>query len=66
MAPKTGLERPRRELTRNSLIRTEPRAVVSPEWGGKKVRVPLEDDAVVTDRGVEWPYPVNDHILLIR
>jgi hypothetical protein len=40
--------------------------VVSPEWGGKKVRVPLEDDAVVTDRGVEWPYPVNDHILLIR
>ena len=38
----------------------------APEWGGKKVRIPLEDDAVVTDRGVEWLYPVNDLILLIR
>jgi Xaa-Pro aminopeptidase len=38
----------------------------APEWGGKKVRIPLEDDAVVTERGVEWLYPVNDRILLIR
>jgi Xaa-Pro aminopeptidase len=38
----------------------------APEWGGKKVRIPLEDDAVVTDRGVEWLYPVNNRILLIR
>ncbi|NIP58920.1 MAG: M24 family metallopeptidase, partial [Gemmatimonadetes bacterium] len=29
----------------------------APEWGGAKVRIPLEDDAVVTDRGVEWLYP---------
>jgi hypothetical protein len=35
------------------------------EWGGKKVRIPLEDDAIVTERGVEWLYPVNNHILLI-
>lgn len=37
-----------------------------PEWGGKKLRVPLEDDAVVTARGVEWLYPVNERVLLIR
>ncbi|MFN8061801.1 MAG: M24 family metallopeptidase [Vicinamibacterales bacterium] len=37
----------------------------APEWGGKKVRVPLEDDAIVTERGIEWMYPVNRRILLI-
>ena len=37
----------------------------APEWGGKKVRIPLEDDAIVTERGVEWMYPVNNRILLI-
>jgi Xaa-Pro aminopeptidase len=38
----------------------------APEWGGAKVRIPLEDDAVVTARGVEFPYPPNQRILLIR
>lgn len=37
-----------------------------PEWGGKKLRIPLEDDAIVTNRGVEWLYPVNQSVLLIR
>ena len=37
-----------------------------PEWGGKKLRIPLEDDAIVTSRGVEWLYPVNQQVLLIR
>lgn len=37
-----------------------------PEWGGKKLRIPLEDDAVVTARGVEWLYPVIQRIALIR
>ncbi len=36
------------------------------EWGGSKVRIPLEDDAIVTARGVEWLYPINQRILLIR
>jgi Xaa-Pro aminopeptidase len=35
-------------------------------WGGKKVRIPLEDDAIVTSRGVEWVYPVNQRLLLVR
>ena len=38
----------------------------APEWGGKKVRIPLEDDAIVTERGVEWLYPVNSRILIIK
>jgi len=38
----------------------------APEFGGKKVRIPLEDNAVVTDRGVEWLYPVNQRILLVK
>lgn len=37
-----------------------------PEWGGKKLRIPLEDDAVVTERGVEWVYPVNRRVLIIK
>ena len=37
-----------------------------PEWGGKKLRIPLEDDAIVTERGVEWLYPVNQRVQLIK
>lgn len=37
-----------------------------PEWGGAKARIPLEDDAMVTHRGVEWFYPINDGIRLIK
>ncbi len=37
-----------------------------PEWDGRKLRIPLEDDAVVTERGVEWLYPVADRIRVIR
>lgn len=37
-----------------------------PQWDGAKVRIPLEDNAVVTERGVEWLYPVADEILMIR
>ncbi len=38
----------------------------NPDWGGKKVRIPLEDDAVVTPRGAEWLVPANRRILLVR
>jgi Xaa-Pro aminopeptidase len=37
-----------------------------PEWNGKKLRVPLEDDAIVTERGVEWLYPINPKVLVIK
>jgi Xaa-Pro aminopeptidase len=38
----------------------------APEWGGKKVHIHLEDDALVTERGIEWLYPVNSRILVIQ
>ena len=37
-----------------------------PEWNGQKLRIPLEDDAIITERGVEWLYPVADRILVIK
>lgn len=40
--------------------------VPSSAWGGKKVRIPLEDNAVVTARGVEWLSPVAERLRVIR
>ena len=37
-----------------------------PEWGGAKARIPLEDDAIVTERGVEWIYPIIQRIRVIK
>lgn len=37
-----------------------------PEWGGKKVRIGYEDNAIVTENGVEWLYSPADRILIIR
>lgn len=37
-----------------------------PEWGGAKLRIPLEDDALLTNRGIEWIYPINPKVLLIK
>ncbi len=55
------------ELRPTNLLSIELFAYTSmPEWGGKKLRVPLEDDAVLTERGIEWLYPANRRLLLIR
>jgi len=55
------------ELRPGTLISVELFAyTANRDWGGAKVRIPLEDDAVVTERGVEWLYPVNSRILLIK
>ncbi|MEJ8566261.1 M24 family metallopeptidase [Elongatibacter sediminis] len=55
------------ELRPGTLISIELFAYTAhPGWNNAKVRIPLEDDAVVTERGVEWLYPVADRILLIK
>ena len=55
------------ELKPSNLISIEFFAYTKvPEWGGKKLRVALEDDAVITERGVEWLYPINPRVLLIK
>ncbi len=55
------------ELRPGTLISVELFAyTANPEWGNAKVRIPLEDDAVVTERGVEWLYPVTQRILVVK
>jgi Xaa-Pro aminopeptidase len=55
------------ELRPGTLISVELFAyTANPEWGNAKIRIPLEDDAVVTERGVEWLYPVNSRILVVK
>ena len=36
------------------------------EWGGKKLRIPIEDDAIVTENGVEFLHSANYRLLVIR
>ncbi len=55
------------ELRPGTLISVELFAyTANPEWNGAKIRIPLEDDAVVTERGVEWLYPATDRLLIIK
>jgi Xaa-Pro aminopeptidase len=55
------------ELRPSTLISVELFAyTANPDWDNAKIRIPLEDDAVVTSRGVEWLYPVADRILVIK
>jgi Xaa-Pro aminopeptidase len=55
------------ELKNSNLLSIELFAYTKiPEWGGKKLRIPLEDDAIVTERGIEWLYPVNRKILVVK
>lgn len=37
-----------------------------PEWGGKKLRIGIEDDVIITENGVEWLCPEIERISLIR
>jgi Xaa-Pro aminopeptidase len=36
------------------------------EWGGKKLRVPIEDNAILMEHGVQFLHPANYRLLVIR
>ena len=36
------------------------------EWGGNKVPVNIEENALITNRGIEWLHPPQNRVLLIR
>jgi Xaa-Pro aminopeptidase len=36
------------------------------EWGGKKLRIPIEDDAVLMEHGIQFVHPANYRLLTIR
>ena len=36
------------------------------EWGGKKLRIPIEDDAILMEQGIQFLHPANYRLLVIR
>jgi len=55
------------EIKPNSLIAFE-FIVFTPaeEWGGNKVPVCVEENALITERGIEWVHPPQERVLVIR
>jgi Xaa-Pro aminopeptidase len=55
------------EVRPNSIISVE-FIVFTPadEWGGKKVPVNIEENALITHRGIEWLHPPQERVLVIR
>ena len=55
------------EIRPNSLIAFE-FIVFTPaeEWGGNKVPVCVEENALITERGIEWVHPPQEKVLVIR
>lgn len=37
-----------------------------PEWGGKKLRIPIEDDAILMEDGIQFLHPANYRLLVVR
>jgi Xaa-Pro aminopeptidase len=36
------------------------------EWGGKKLRIPIEDDAVLMEHGIQFLHPANYRLLVVK
>ena len=36
------------------------------EWGGAKLRIPIEDDAILTDVGIQFLHPAHYRLLVIK
>ncbi|MEW6322817.1 MAG: M24 family metallopeptidase [Acidobacteriota bacterium] len=36
------------------------------EWGGRKLRIPIEDDAILMEHGIQFLHPANYRLLVIR
>jgi len=55
------------EVRPNAFLALEFRIFMpSEEWGGKKIPVSIEENVVITERGLEWVHPPQNQILLIR
>jgi Xaa-Pro aminopeptidase len=37
-----------------------------PEWGGKKLRIPIEDDAMLMEHGIQFVHAANYRLLVIK
>jgi Xaa-Pro aminopeptidase len=36
------------------------------EWGGKKLRIPVEDDAILMEHGIQFLHPANHRLLVVK
>jgi len=36
------------------------------EWGGRKLRIPIEDDAILMEHGIQFLHPANYRLLVVR
>jgi Xaa-Pro aminopeptidase len=36
------------------------------EWGGRKLRIPIEDDAILMEQGIQFVHPANYRLMVIR
>ena len=55
------------EIRPNSLISVEFIVFVpAAEWGGNKVPVRIEENALITEHGIEWIHPPQNRILVIH
>jgi Xaa-Pro aminopeptidase len=36
------------------------------EWGGRKLRIPIEDDAILMEHGVQFLHPAGHRLLVIK
>lgn len=36
------------------------------EWGGAKLRIPIEDDAILTEDGIQFVHPANYRLLIVK
>ncbi len=60
-------EKGKYEVMPNAFLSLEFRIYVpADEWNGKKITVAIEENVLVTERGIEWLYPPQDKVLLIR
>jgi Xaa-Pro aminopeptidase len=37
-----------------------------PEWSGKKLRIPIEDDAMLMEQGIQFLHPANYRLLVVK
>ncbi|MCC7178556.1 MAG: M24 family metallopeptidase [Acidobacteria bacterium] len=37
-----------------------------PEWGGAKLRIPIEDDAILMEDGIQFLHPANYRLLIVK
>ncbi len=60
-------ERTKYEVRPNAIISME-YIVFTPaaEWNGAKIPVNVEENVLITERGIEWLYPPQERVLVIR